>query len=125
MQVGLVDHSTCGEQLCDVALDWHPAFWKEPCLMRGKGWWNKGLTHLPQLQEPTLSCSNAALQKRVMLAALSTPNDPVLLDLCVVLSLFNLLHAAMRFQSRGAVSGLCVQLHVLRLAVLLQACACI
>ncbi len=60
-----------------------------------------------------------------MLAALSTPNDPVLLDLCVVLSLFNLLHAAMRFQSRGAVSGLCVQLHVLRLAVLLQACACI
>ncbi len=63
MQVGLVDHSTCGEQLCDVALDWHPAFWKEPCLMRGKGWWKKGLTHLPQLQEPTLSCSNAALQK--------------------------------------------------------------
>ncbi len=37
MQVGLVDHSTCGEQPCDVALDWHPAFCKESCLMHGQG----------------------------------------------------------------------------------------
>lgn len=45
-----------------------------------------------------------------------------MLDLCMLLSLFNLLHAPMRFQSCDAISGLCKQLNVVRLAVLLQAC---
>ncbi len=37
MQVGLVDHSTCGEQPCDVALDWQSGFCKDSCLMHGQG----------------------------------------------------------------------------------------
>ncbi len=83
-------------------------------------------------------CSTS--ESTVTLAELSPQDYPVFLDSCMLLSLFprlarsyatsesgcslRLVQAAECFQPCGVASGLCMHLNVLRLAVLLQACAC-